>query len=92
MPPPHPTPGRKSHSNCLNVGDEKDEHSPFAAGIEAPIRFCLTEGADGTATLSYRMLTTVFAPYLDGASADLSKVATEFDAIFDKIANEVTRP
>ena len=32
------------------------------AGIEAPIRFYLTENTDGTATLSYRRPSSVFAP------------------------------
>ena len=64
----------------------------LAAGIEAPIRFYVTEGADGKATLSYRTPSAVFAPYLDGAGADLQKVAIELDAIFDKIADEATQP
>lgn len=56
------------------------------AGIEAPIRFYLTENADGTATLSYRKPSTVFGPYMDGAAPDLKAVASELDAIFDQIA------
>jgi uncharacterized protein (DUF302 family) len=56
------------------------------AGIEAPIRFYLTENADGTATLSYRKPSAVFGPYLEGAAPDLKAVATELDAIFDQIA------
>ena len=34
-----------------------------AGGIEAPLRFYLTENADGTATLTYRAPSAVFAPY-----------------------------
>lgn len=56
------------------------------AGIEAPIRFYLTENADGTATLSYRKPSAVFAPYYDAAAPDLKAVATELDAIFGQIA------
>lgn len=56
------------------------------AGIEAPIRFYLTENADGTATLSYRKPSVVFAPYFEGAAADLRMVAAELDVIFDQIA------
>lgn len=56
------------------------------AGIEAPIRFYLTENADGTATLSYRKPSAVFAPYFEGATPDLRAVATELDGIFSQIA------
>ncbi len=43
----------------------------LAAGIEAPLRFYLTEGADGTATLTVHKPSATLAPY---GSAD-------FDAI-----------
>ena len=56
------------------------------AGIEAPIRFYLTENTDGTATLSYRRPSSVFAPYFDRATPDLKTLAAELDAIFDRIA------
>ena len=56
-----------------------------AAGIEAPIRFYVTENADGTATLSYKTPSTVFAPYADGGQA-LKDLAAELDGIFAKIA------
>jgi uncharacterized protein (DUF302 family) len=36
-----------------------------AAGIEAPIRIYVTENQDGTATLSYKKPSAVFAPYAD---------------------------
>jgi uncharacterized protein (DUF302 family) len=54
------------------------------AGIEAPIRFYLTEGADGKATLSYRPPSIVFAPYKGGEK--LKALAGELDVIFAKIA------
>ncbi|MCA0424761.1 MAG: DUF302 domain-containing protein [Proteobacteria bacterium] len=60
----------------------------LAAGIEAPIRLYVTENADGTGTLSYKAPSTVFAPYLTGANADLAKVAAELDDIFARIAAE----
>lgn len=60
------------------------------AGIEAPIRYYLTENPDGTATLSYRTPTSVFAPYLAGAGADLGRVAGELDVIFEAIARNAT--
>ena len=55
------------------------------AGIEAPIRFYITETADGSADLSYKTPTAVFAPYEDGGEA-LKTLAAELDAIFAKIA------
>jgi len=61
------------------------------AMIEAPIRMYITENADGTATLSYKLPSTVFAPYLDGADPDLSVAASELDAIFAAIAADATQ-
>lgn len=55
------------------------------AGIEAPIRFYITENADGTADLSYKTPSAVFAPYEDGGEA-LKTMAAELDAIFARIA------
>ena len=55
------------------------------AGIEAPVRFYVTENADGTATLSYKTPSFVFAPYADGGQA-LKDLAAELDIIFAKIA------
>ncbi|MGX1308665.1 uncharacterized protein (DUF302 family) [Amorphus suaedae] len=61
-----------------------------AAGIEAPIRFYLTENADGTATLSYKTPSFVFAPYADEGGADLAALAAELDAVFAGIAEAAT--
>ncbi|MCH7711351.1 MAG: DUF302 domain-containing protein [Proteobacteria bacterium] len=61
------------------------------AGIEAPIRFYVTENADGTATLGYKTPTAVFAPYADGGEK-LTRMARELDAIFAKIAKQATAP
>ena len=58
------------------------------AGIEAPLRLYLTENADGTATLSYRTASHVFAPYDDGGPA-LDALAVELDALLAAIAEEV---
>jgi uncharacterized protein (DUF302 family) len=60
------------------------------AGIEAPIRFYLTENPDGTATLSYKKPTTVFAPYAEEGKDALKRVAAELDEIFAKIAELAT--
>ncbi len=57
------------------------------AGIEAPLRFYITENPDNTATLTYRKPTAVFAPY---DSPKLDEMAAELDVIFGKIAKEAT--
>ena len=57
-----------------------------AAMIEAPIRFYVTENADGTATLSYKTPSFVFAPYTDEGGGELKTIAEELDAIFTAIA------
>jgi uncharacterized protein (DUF302 family) len=61
------------------------------AGIEAPIRFYITENADGTATLSYKKPSAVFAPYADGGQK-LKDMASELDDLFAKIATEASAP
>ncbi len=55
------------------------------AGIEAPLRLYVTENADGTASLSYRTPSAVFAPYRNGK---LDEMAKELDPIFDRIASD----
>ena len=57
------------------------------AGIEAPIRLYLTEGADGTATLTYRAPSSLFAPY---DNREIDALARELDAIFAKIVAQAT--
>ncbi len=52
------------------------------AGVEAPLRLYVTENEDGTAQLSFRPPSHVFAPYNAPA---LDKMAAELDAIFEKI-------
>ena len=54
-----------------------------AAGIEAPLRLYVTENADGTATLSYRVPSAVFAPY---RHPEVDRLARELDAVFARIA------
>ncbi len=58
-----------------------------AAGIEAPLRFYITENADKTATLTWRKPSAVFAPY---DSPALDKMAGELDVIFGRIAADAT--
>jgi len=57
-----------------------------AAMIEAPIRFYITEDADGTATLSYKTPSHVFAPYMSEGGDRLATLAAELDARFATIA------
>ncbi len=57
------------------------------AGIEAPLRFYITENADGTTTLTYREPSSIFAPY---DSAELNKMARELDVIFARIAADAS--
>ncbi|MCB1539879.1 MAG: DUF302 domain-containing protein [Rhodoblastus sp.] len=64
----------------------------LAAGIEAPVRFYLTENADGHATLAYRLPSDVFAPYFAEGGAPLQKLARELDGIFASIAAQATAP
>lgn len=56
------------------------------AMIEAPIRFYVTEDADGTATLAWKTPSFVFAPYLAEAGPDLTAIARELDDTFAAIA------
>jgi len=55
------------------------------AGIEAPLRIYVTEGSDGTASLTYRPPSAVFAPY---GSADLDRMAKELDVVFRDIVGD----
>jgi len=58
----------------------------ISAGIEAPIRFYVTENMDGTATLSYKKPTFVFAPYFEEGGNPLRALAVQLDEIFARIA------
>lgn len=62
-----------------------------AAMIEAPIRMYVTENEDGTATISYKTPTTVFAPYADEGGAALAAIATQLDTLFAKVARDAER-
>ena len=57
------------------------------AMIEAPIRMYVTENLDGTATLSYKKPSHVFAPYFAEAP-DLRDIASELDERFDRISQD----
>lgn len=62
-----------------------------AAMIEAPIRLYVTENADGSATLSYKLPSHVLAPYGDEGGAELAAIAQELDAKFQAIAETATQ-
>ncbi len=58
------------------------------AGIEAPLRFYVTEGSDGTAGLTWRKPSAVFSPY---RNAKIDDLARELDPVFDAIARDAAR-
>lgn len=62
-----------------------------AAGIEAPIRFYITENSGNTATLSYKKPSFVLAPYYDEGGDALKALAAELDGIFARIADTATK-
>ncbi len=55
------------------------------AGYEAPLRIYVTESADGHAALSYRVPSTLFAPY---RNAKVDQLARELDATLAKIVKD----
>ncbi len=57
-----------------------------AAMIEAPIAMYITENADGTATLSYKTPSFVFAPYMAEGGETLVGLAADLDVRFAAIA------
>ncbi|MEI2386264.1 DUF302 domain-containing protein [Breoghania sp. JC706] len=63
----------------------------IAAGIEAPVRFYVTENADGTATLAYKTPHMIFKPYFEEGGDTLRAVADELDAVFKAIAVRTIR-
>ncbi len=58
-----------------------------AAGIEAPIRLYVTERPNGNARLTYRLPSSIFAPY---KVPGLDKMARELDVIFQRIVKQAT--
>ena len=58
------------------------------AGIEAPLRFYLTENAAGKVHLSYRKPGATFAAYI---SKDLAALAEELDGMFSNIARDAVK-
>lgn len=62
-----------------------------AAMIEAPIRFYVTEDADGSATLSWKEPSMVFGPYADEGGSALAAIAQDLDTRFSAIAARATK-
>ena len=60
----------------------------IAAGIEAPIRLYLTENADGTAKLTYRLASHTFGAYQVPA---LDAMAKDLDTIVAKIVVDAAK-
>ena len=63
----------------------------LAAGIEAPIRYYLTENSDDTSTLAYRTPSSVFEPYFDEGGDALKTLAGELDEVFATIAEQAAK-
>ncbi|SMO32798.1 DUF302 domain-containing protein [Ruegeria faecimaris] len=61
------------------------------AMIEAPIRFYVTENEDGTATLSYKTPSFVFAPYIYEGRDPLRDIAQELDDTFQIVAEAAVK-
>lgn len=57
-----------------------------SSGIEAPIRFYVTENSDGTTTLSYKKPSFVLEPYYAEGKEPLKALGVDLDKIFAKIA------
>ncbi|KNG92786.1 DUF302 domain-containing protein [Pseudaestuariivita atlantica] len=88
----HTIPGNRVFGLYRNDYARRMLDASVAAGIEAPIRLYVTENADGTATLSYKTPTAVFAPYFDEGGLALSDLAAELDTVFSQIAQNAGNP
>jgi len=62
----------------------------IAAGIEAPIRVYITENTDGSATLSYKKPSAVFAPYMKEGGDKLKNLASELDTLFASLVKQAS--
>ncbi|MEO9820957.1 MAG: DUF302 domain-containing protein [Paracoccaceae bacterium] len=80
-------PGNRVIGVFNNVYAVRTLNISTAAMIEAPIRFYVTENENGSATLSYKHPSTVFAPYIGEAGPELETIASELDVTFSKIAD-----
>ena len=58
----------------------------LAAMIEAPVRMYVTENTDGSATLSWKTPSSVFAPYAKEAGSALKTITADLDSKFEAVA------
>jgi uncharacterized protein (DUF302 family) len=63
----------------------------LAAMIEAPVRMYVTENEDGTATLSWKSPSSIFAPYTEEGGPKLIGIAEELDRKFEAVAAVATK-
>ncbi|SEK81782.1 Uncharacterized conserved protein, DUF302 family [Roseovarius azorensis] len=82
----HTIPGNRIFGLYRNDYARRMLAASVAAGIEAPIRLYVTEDVDGTASLSYKTPTTVFAPYFDEGGDALRELAAELDSVFAAVS------
>lgn len=82
----HTIPGNRVFGLYRNDYARRMLAASVAAGIEAPIRLYVTENADGTATLSYKTPSHVFAPYVAEGGEALRGLGEELDAVFEGVA------
>ncbi|MEM9221524.1 MAG: DUF302 domain-containing protein [Pseudomonadota bacterium] len=59
-----------------------------SAMIEPPVRIMVMEEPDGTASLSYKLPSVVFAPYAEEGGAAVTDSAAQLDEIFATIADQ----
>ena len=83
-------PGNKVFGVFRNDFARRMLSSSLSAGIEAPVRFYVTENQNGSATLSYKKPSAAFAPYGDEGGDALKAVGSELDGIFAAIAERAT--
>ena len=78
-------PGNKVFGVYRNDYARRMLSASTAAGIEAPIRFYVSEQDDGTAILSWKTPSFVFSPYLEEGGAALETLGRELDGVFETI-------
>ncbi|UYV20072.1 DUF302 domain-containing protein [Halomonas qaidamensis] len=62
------------------------------AMIEAPLRFYVTEDSSDSATLSWKIPSHVFAPYINQKTPTLADQAQALDALFQQIGESAVSP
>ncbi len=85
-------PGNRIVGVYNNIWAVRMLKASVTAGIEAPIRFYITEDKDGMGILSYKKPSHVFAPYYDAATPDLKLMAEELDVVFAVIHKATIAP